>query len=71
MTKIEAIGFLKKIEYKYFSFGLLHSDLFTYKPENLQVLRECQKEMPELRIYESEKKFRLVFESQKEINEPF
>lgn len=75
MTKQEAILLLNKIEYKYISFGLLHSELFTYKPENLQVLRDCQKEIPELKIYESEKKFRLITEfeqqSEKQNETPF
>ena len=60
MTHSEAILLLNKIEYKYYSFGLIHSELFTYKPENLQILRDCQKEIPELHIYELEQKYRLI-----------
>lgn len=62
MTKPEALKLLMKLEYKYISYGLLHTDMVTYKPENLSVLLEAQKEMPELRIYRDENKFRLIIE---------
>jgi hypothetical protein len=63
MTKPEALKLLMKLEYKYISYGLLHTEIMTYKPENLQVLKDCQKEMPELKIYEGEMKFRLITQS--------
>ena len=66
MTKQEAISHLKKLEYKYISFGLLLTDLMTYKQENFEVLRDCKNEIKELRIYENECKFRLVFDLKNE-----
>jgi len=60
MTTKEAITKLKKIELIYTAHGLLFSELMTYKPENIQLLRDCAKEYPELKIYENEKKYRIV-----------
>lgn len=60
MTKEEALQKLKKLPYLYISYGLLHTEFYPFKKENFKILKECQEEMPELRIYESEMKFRLM-----------
>ena len=58
MTLEEAKQHIKKIEYKYIAHGLMFSDWFDYKKENKKILKEIQKEIPALRLYDG--KFRLI-----------
>lgn len=60
MTKPEAIKLLNKLPYTGMAGGLIFTDWYTYKPENLRVLRDCVGEVIGLKIYEDIQKFRLI-----------
>lgn len=57
MTKAECLVHLNKLPLIYISNKGAYSDLIPFKPENLEVLKECQNDMPGLRIYKD--KFRI------------
>lgn len=58
MTLDEAIVLINNIEYKYLCRGLMFSEWYTFKPSSLKILKEVQKKVPNLKIYDG--KFRLI-----------
>lgn len=60
MTKPEMITALNNLCYTGIAGDLMFIDWYTYKPENYALLKECMTEIPELRIYDDLKKFRLI-----------
>ena len=63
MTLPDLIEQIKKTEYKYLAFGLVFSEWIPYANEDYPILRQAQKQIPELKIYTDIKKYRLVTKS--------
>lgn len=60
MTREEAIKFIKGITYEFKSDTKVWSRKYPFKPENLELLKSLQSEIPALKIYEKLGKFMLI-----------